>query len=973
MNFPFRRSHGVAGSTFVAALFLCIFPVARAQDVLRLTLPSGVVDSGPLPSSQTLSITLHLSPAPEQEAALTQFLSDVQTPGSPVYHQWLTPAQFGTQFGATPSQLATVNNFAAANNLTVSNVSTSGLRITLTGTVAGLESAIAPALHQVQFAGSLYYANTATPSLPAPLVAEVTTIDGLSTLPSAYPLAISGTAVNDPLAALGSMIDANAQRVLAISGNACLEDFSATTQAALQSELRQANAQGITVLASSGCGSRGSAGFPSALSEVTAVAIAPGITPATNFTLTELRPAWQNATGLPVDNFRHEVDFTVSSLDALTQKVMSAIATQTENNAPLRLGNINPAIYEDDATKGLFTQPDNAAPGTWEPATGLGLADLNILGNIFKPHAPTHNSQVTVFLSTSYATHGTTVGAYATLTDSSYTVGYPPSGNVTFTTNPSSSFVGTEPTSTTTTAVATSQQYSSNQLNTGSYQVVGSYYGDGTYFGSTGNAGLTIAPEASVLSATTPGTTSLGQNFTLVVTDKSGSGIDTPTGTVTLTEYGATTLTYTQPLVATGTGVATATFNIPAAQAGTLNLSINCTSTDQNFTCYTPISESMTVGQAATTTTLISNPANPMAGQQIALQATVTMTTPVAGFTPTYTGNIVFYDNGNNLGTQTISGSGMATLVTALAGANDTVTAVYSGNGNFLSSTGTLGGSSSSAPTSTTAALTVTPTSGQAGTNFVLTATITSSNSGNAATGTVTFYDTFNSTSVTLGSATLAATGPSTSTAQFSTTGLTAGTHNLVAKFAGSNSSNASTSNTVVVNIGDYSLSFSPTTLTLSAGASGVIQVTVNSLNGYTGTVTLACLPPAGTETNCTFNPTTITNAGTSQLLITTTPPQATKTIGHAGFDGKLISSAVGVLLLTLLLPSVRRKRPALFALLLTCILLTASGCTELNNVATLVHASGTPLGTQLFTINTSGTNGVTTTHHDVSYQVTVQ
>ena len=93
----------------------------------------------------------------------------------------------------------------------------------------------------------------------------------------------------------------------------------------------------------------------------------------------------------------------------------------------------------------------------------------------------------------------------------------------------------------------------------------------------------------------------------------------------------------------------------------------------------------------------------------------------------------------------------------------------------------------------------------------------------------------------------------------------------------------------------------------------------------------------------------------------------------HAGFDGKLISSAVGVLLLTLLLPSVRRKRPALFALLLTCILLTASGCTELNNVATLVHASGTPLGTQLFTINTSGTNGVTTTHHDVSYQVTVQ
>ena len=281
------------------------------------------------------------------------------------------------------------------------------------------------------------------------------------------------------------------------------------------------------------------------------------------------------------------------------------------------------------------------------------------------------------------------MSVYAVVNDPSFTVGFPPTGNVTFNTNPLSSFVGTEPLNNN----GTSQTYSSNQLSVGSYQVVGSYYGDGTYAGSTGAAGLTIAPEPSVLSATSPGAATLGQNFTVVVTDRSGSGVDTPSGTVTLTEYGPTTLTYTQTLVAAGTGVATATFNIPAAQAGFLNLSINCNSGgNPNFTCYTPISVPFTVSKAATTTTLVSNPANPQAGQQIALTATVTMTTPASGFNPVFTGNVTFYDNGNNLGSPTISGAGMATLVTALAGANDNVTAVYSGDANFLDSTGNLNG-----------------------------------------------------------------------------------------------------------------------------------------------------------------------------------------------------------------------------------------------------------------------------------------
>jgi hypothetical protein len=968
MIFPFRRRHGVAGTVFAAALFLCIFSSARAQETLVPRLPAGAADIGPLPDSQTIAITLHLSLTPEHDAALMQFLSDVQTPNSPAYHQWLTPAQFGAQFGATPDQLAGITAFAAANNLTVTNVSTSGLRVTLSGTVANLESAMSPSLHQIQLAGNLYYANTAFPALPSAL-AEITAVDGLSTLPSAHPLTISSVIVSDPLATISSIVDANTVRAVSISSDACLEDFSTATQSALQAEMRQASAQGITVLAASGCGSRGSAGFPSSLSEVTAVAVAPGITPANRPTLSETRPAWQSAAGLPSDSFRHEVDFTVSSLEALEQKISSVIATQTANNAPLRLGNINSVVYQNTTTKGLFTQSDNAAPGTWEPATGLGLADLDILGNIiWQPHG-SHNSQTTVYLSTSYAVHGSQVSVYGVVNDPSYTVGYPPTGNITFTTNPSSSFVGTEPTNN-----GTSQSYSSNTLNAGSYSVVGNYYGDGTYAASSGTAGLTIAPEASVLSASQPGSVSLGQTINLTVTDKSGSGVDTPYGTITVTEYGSTTLTYTQPLAAQGTGVATATFNIPAAQGGTLNLSINCNTAggNPNFTCYTPISVPLTVSPTATTTTLISDPATFTAGEQVALHATVTLTTPVSGFTPTFTGNVTFYDNGNNIGTANISGSGLATIVTTIAGGNDTVTAVYSGNGSFLSSTGTLNGTGGSGTSKTTVALSINPSSGLASSNYILTATVSSS-SNSAATGTVTFTDTFNGQQSILGSATLVATGTSISVAQLSTTGLLAGTHNIVATYSGSTSFTGATSNSVGLNLTDYSITFSPTSLTLRAGTSGIDLVTINSLNGFKGTVTLACSPPAGTQTTCVFNPATITTSGNSQLLITTTKPTASKSIGHAGFSGKLLGTALASLLLWMLLPSVRRRRPALFALLVSCVLISSSGCTELDNVAPIVPISGTPLGTQLFTITTSGTDGVTTTYHNSKFQVTVQ
>ena len=63
-----------------------------------------------------------------------------------------------------------------------------------------------------------------------------------------------------------------------------------------------------------------------------------------------------------------------------------------------------------------------------------------------------------------------------------------------------------------------------------------------------------------------------------------------------------------------------------------------------------------------------------------------------------------------------------------------------------------------------------------------------------------------------------------------------------------------------------------------------------------------------------------------------------------------------------------------LLSMLVSLLILPSVGCTHLSNVApTPVSSGGTPLGTQVLSITTSGSDGTNTTRHDLQVQVTVQ
>ncbi|MFD0444212.1 Ig-like domain repeat protein [Streptomyces indonesiensis] len=97
--------------------------------------------------------------------------------------------------------------------------------------------------------------------------------------------------------------------------------------------------------------------------------------------------------------------------------------------------------------------------------------------------------------------------------------------------------------------------------------------------------------------------------------------------------------------------------------------------------------DSVTVGQGASTTSVTVSPAAPVCGESITICAQVTVSPPS---TCTPTGTVTFVISGGPTLTGTLNASGQACVTTsALTAGSHTVTATYGGSTNIASSTGT--------------------------------------------------------------------------------------------------------------------------------------------------------------------------------------------------------------------------------------------------------------------------------------------
>jgi hypothetical protein len=157
-------------------------------------------DLGAIPESQLAGrMMLVLQRSPEQEAALQSFLEQAHQPGSPRYHQWLTPAAFGAKYGTADSDVQQIANWLQSQGLTVAKVSSGRSTIEFTGSVGQVNAALHTSLHSYSLNGETAYSVNSEPQIPAAFSGIVTGITNLSSFGKAKPALTSmGQAIYNP-------------------------------------------------------------------------------------------------------------------------------------------------------------------------------------------------------------------------------------------------------------------------------------------------------------------------------------------------------------------------------------------------------------------------------------------------------------------------------------------------------------------------------------------------------------------------------------------------------------------------------------------------------------------------------------------------------------------------------------------------------------------------------------------------------
>jgi uncharacterized protein (TIGR03437 family) len=182
---------------FYSLLFCLSAAVADAQpdrvrgviDNSRTSILHGLVhanaradnDKGAVEDSFTLpAITLQLRPSAAQQTALEQLLAQQQDPGSPNYHNWLTPEQYADRFGLSANDLGKVSNWIKSQGFAVTGTARGRNWLTFSGAAQQVKSAFHTEIHRYIVNGETHYANATDPAIPAALTDVVSSIRGLN-------------------------------------------------------------------------------------------------------------------------------------------------------------------------------------------------------------------------------------------------------------------------------------------------------------------------------------------------------------------------------------------------------------------------------------------------------------------------------------------------------------------------------------------------------------------------------------------------------------------------------------------------------------------------------------------------------------------------------------------------------------------------------------------------------------------------
>jgi hypothetical protein len=142
------------------------------------------VDQGALADSQPMTrMMLLLQRSAGQEQSLRQLLDAQQTKGSGSYHGWLTPAQFGTQYGPSDADVQAVTDWLTRQGFQGLKVAAGRTVIEFSGNAGQVRNAFHTEIHRYMVNGESHFANASDPAIPEALTPVVAGVVALHNFP----------------------------------------------------------------------------------------------------------------------------------------------------------------------------------------------------------------------------------------------------------------------------------------------------------------------------------------------------------------------------------------------------------------------------------------------------------------------------------------------------------------------------------------------------------------------------------------------------------------------------------------------------------------------------------------------------------------------------------------------------------------------------------------------------------------------
>jgi subtilase family serine protease len=142
-------------------------------------------DRGQAPvSMDARRMVLVLKRTPQRQRMLEQYLASLEDKNSPNFSHFLTPEEFGQQFGPSLEDVTQIVTWLSGQGFSVAKVAKSNMAIEFSGSVSQIETAFHTPIHRFVINGQEHFANVSDPMIPSALAAVVA---GVSPLHDFFP------------------------------------------------------------------------------------------------------------------------------------------------------------------------------------------------------------------------------------------------------------------------------------------------------------------------------------------------------------------------------------------------------------------------------------------------------------------------------------------------------------------------------------------------------------------------------------------------------------------------------------------------------------------------------------------------------------------------------------------------------------------------------------------------------------------